>query len=163
MSISEILTGDGKLAPGFLPAATLNPLAIAGVSDASSAATGYVGQVISASVLYASAVSLTTATPANVVTVSLTAGDWDVSANCLIENSGANLTVASFGLSLTTATLPDRSLQVREVATATAVGGSCSTFRVNVSTTTSVYLVASCTFASGTSTGCGSIVARRVR
>lgn len=160
MSVSLILSEEtGLIQPNYLP-----PGAYPAVSDASAAVAGTVGQVASSSVLYASAVSLTTATAANVTTLALPAGDWDIFGTAYIENSGANMSACVYGVSLTSATLPDKSLQNRlEDASMTSFGGGASLLRVNVSTTTNVYLVASATFASGTSTACGQLYARRCR
>lgn len=53
--------------------------AVKGTNTNDSAAAGYVGEYMTAQRLSAAAISLTTATPATVTNLSLTAGDWDVS------------------------------------------------------------------------------------
>lgn len=139
-----------------------NASPLPGVTDASDAAAGKVGEVITAS---GSGVSLsTTATVYNVVSVSLTAGDWDVSGVVQATNtSGA--TYQSAGLSLTSATVDDvlylsggpLTIGVGSLRTATP------SRRISVSSTTTVYLVAQVNFSGGTVTGSGRITARRRR
>ncbi len=46
-----------------------------------SASAGQIGEFAQAKVAAASAINVTTATPLNVITLSLTAGDWDVQGN----------------------------------------------------------------------------------
>lgn len=55
-----------------------NVAILPGVTTNSDASTGYVGEYQTAQRLSAAAISLTTATPATVTNLSLTAGDWDV-------------------------------------------------------------------------------------
>ena len=139
---------------------------IMGVVNASNAAAGQVGEFITASQLTAQ--SLTTATAINLASISLTAGDWDVDGDVFYQASA--LAVSNFvcGVGLTSLTIPAVGTPGRAqiVGAATAfVQSSFSTgrLRVNVSTTTTVYLVASATFGSGTCTAQGTIQARRMR
>ncbi|MDP2325295.1 MAG: hypothetical protein Q8N51_14890, partial [Gammaproteobacteria bacterium] len=53
-------------------------IAIEGTNTNDAAAAGYIGELIGSTIASGSAVSLTTATNANVTSISLTAGDWDV-------------------------------------------------------------------------------------
>lgn len=148
-----------------------SPVSEPGVIDASSSGAGNVGEVVSSLVASGSAVSLTTATPANITSISLTAGDWDVQAN--VNVLGASTTTAAaalqqVGISTTSATLPTDGSQVIvavPVATTTSfnTGASIPRVRINVSITTTVYLVAEATFTAGTVTAYGGITARRVR
>ncbi len=162
-------TGTGVLV--FNNAPTLNQPILNGVTDASSASAGTVGQVISSSVDVGSAVSLTTGTPANVTSISLTAGDWDVygsvgfSVNVLTTIGGLSAAIGT-----TSATLPLASSIsgcVTTIGTTLTTGesqivtpGSC---QINVSGTTTVYLVAQMTFAVNTAAAYGIIWARRRR
>jgi hypothetical protein len=72
-----------------------------------SAAAGYIGELLTVTVASGSAVSLTTATSANIATLSVTAGDWDCSAQ-VTHNAAAttSVTLLQIGISVTTATLP---------------------------------------------------------
>jgi hypothetical protein len=140
---------------------------IIGTTNADNATAGDVGQEISSVVASASAVSLTANTPANVTSISLTAGDWDVFGNITtIVNLGTGNTFV--WCSLTSATLPDASLyNIASVIGGTTalgtVGLNTPFLRVNVSTTTTVYLSVQCGFPSGTASACGGIYARRRR
>lgn len=141
--------------------------AIAGTTTNDSASAGNLGQYTSSYIVTGSAVSLTTATAANVTTLSLTAGDWDVEGNVNFNGGGATTTATSAGISTTTATLPtDGSECASGVITSTATYVNTITLprkRISLSGTTTIYLVAKSTFSAGTTTAFGGITARRVR
>lgn len=141
-----------------------------------SAAAGYIGELLTTTVASGSAVSLTTATSANIATLSLTAGDWDCSAQ-VTHNAAAttSVTLLQIGISATTATLPTQAggsgigtdpLAIWRQAAAVP-GGALTTnvgpVRVSLSGTTSVFLVANDTFTVSTMTGYGTIRCRRMR
>lgn len=131
------------------------------------ASAGQIGEYVSSLVATGSAVSLTTATAANVTSISLTAGDWDVEAGLNINFGSATTTASSGGISATSATLPtdgsEASLGTILTTTTTVAGRSIQRKRVSVSTTTTIYLVASATFSAGTAAAWGTLNARRVR
>jgi hypothetical protein len=167
-SANTVLSNSGgSLAfSSTLPAAlTIPQPSITGVITVSNAAAGAVGELISNVIPSASAVSLTTSVVSNITTISLTAGDWDVSGNFSITTTG--LSSAGFGwTSLSNATQPDTSLL--SGLSLPAVTGPDYYFttpflRVNVASTTTIYLSAICTFTTGTATACGGIYARRRR
>jgi len=136
-----------------------------GVTDGSSASAGIIGEVIQTLVASGSAVSLTTATAASIGTLSLTAGDWDVcgSVNFVIAAGTVSEMVASFGTSVAINT--DGS-EVYGGATAAVVtqknGVTIPKFRVSSSGSTTLHLNAKATFAAGTVSGYGKLIARRV-
>ena len=142
-----------------------------GVTDGSSAQSGVLGEVIESLVASGSAVALTTATPANVTSISLSAGDWDIDGHVVF--AGASATTAagdlfSTGISTTSATLPtDGSEQPVGVPAVTTTsfkaGTSLIKKTISLSGAATVYLVAEATFSAGTMGAYGSIVARRVR
>ena len=139
-----------------------------GTTAADSASSGTVGEFVTATVTSGSGASVpTTNTAANVTSISLSAGDWDVIGNVMGKNSGDNLTVLSCWISTTSATAPDQSLISTYINTnsgsSTTIGGSTSFIRINISGTTTVYLSTSITFSAGTQTASGSIFARRAR
>ena len=72
---SPAITGTTTIGAG----ATITNPAIIGTTTNDDAAAGKIGEYQSAGIGFGSAISLTTATPANVTSISLTAGDWDVS------------------------------------------------------------------------------------
>ncbi len=126
---------------------------------------GAVGQSISSFIVAGSAVSLTTATAADVTSITLTAGDWDISA--ILELSGA-LTGVSFNAAVntTSATLPaagSQRIQIPMVSNANSdLGLSIPSFRVSITASTTYYLIAHATFTVGTAVAYGRISATRV-
>lgn len=139
-----------------------------GVTGATNASSGVVGEFISSVVASASGVSLTTLTPANVTSISLTAGDWDVWGNVFITNSSNDIVYMYLWSSTTSATLPDSSLYTAMYPSGSSVSDLTSGLnipfaRYNVSSTTTVYLSVQTQFGGGTSKACGGIYARRVR
>lgn len=144
---------------------------IVGVTDASSAAAGSVGEVISSVVLVGSAVSLTSGVSANVTSISLTAGDWDVWGEVWLNPAGT--TVTSFALigisttSATIATVPATNTSTAQVFVPAVASDNpvmpISPARINVSGTTTTYLVAQASFSVSTNGAYGKIIARRRR
>lgn len=144
---------------------TLPQPLIQGVTDASNASSGILGEVISSQVLFASSISLTTAVAANVTSISLSAGDWDVWGNVSVNPTGNFIGIASW-ISATSATEPDLSLISQNSLSSGAlafIGIPTPYIRINVSTTTTVYLSCRGNFNSGSLVACGNIIARRAR
>ena len=161
----NLAAGAGTFTSGFV-----------GVTTNSNAATGYIGQYTSSSIVVGSAVSLTTDTPANVTSVSLTAGDWDCRAVIARVVNGAtfNGTYFTGTLSTTTADPPTTTTLAlgRSVADARVAGvipgnigptSNIPPFRFSLAATTTVYLVAYDTFSAGTDGAYGFLSCRRVR
>jgi hypothetical protein len=153
--IGPVPTSVGQAAVGQIPGTTTND----------NAASGKVGEFITAN---ATGVSLSNASNANITTISLTAGDWDVSGNVQFSPSGATVTSASSGISTTTATFPALAAGgYAEISV--ALNGSVGTilvtptYRISLSGTTTVYLVGEMNFSAGTVTANGYIGARRAR
>lgn len=138
-----------------------------GTTAAGNAVAGTLGEVVSSLIASASPVSLTTATAANVTSISLTAGDWDVDGNINFSASSATVTGTSGGITVTTATVPVDGSEVYSGVQVTLLSENDSVTipskRVNVNATTTVYLVGKSTFSAGTVSAFGSIRARRVR
>lgn len=146
---------------------TINTPNIVGVTNASNAAAGSVGQLVTSNIPVGSATSLVANTAKDVTSISLTAGDWDIHGNVSINGSAQNISSALCWCNTTSATAPDTSMYNVFTAAATTLlnnwGSNTPFLRVNVATTTTVYLSAQANFATGTTTACGSIFARRVR
>jgi hypothetical protein len=146
---------------------------IKGIADAGNASTGYVGEFVSSVVLIGSAVALTTAVTANVTSISLTAGDWDVWGE--VYYTGASSTTyagQSASINTVSATFPS----TPSASTSTTISGFSGSFvttgsqfitanpcRINVSSTTTVYLLANGAFSVSTCSAYGVIRARRKR
>lgn len=145
---------------------------IVGTTTNNNADAGVVGEVISASVASGSAISLTSTVPANVTSISLTAGDWDVFGQVAITGTASSLTRQRGGVSVTSATFPLASdtngaeSDQRATSGYPSIAGpnmSTGTARISLSATTTVYLVAQAGFSGGTSNAHGRIIARRRR
>ena len=162
--------GDASVAGLFTPATDHG---IKGTGLADSAQAGSIGEVITATVATGSSISLTSVTSANVTNISLTAGDWDVW-GCVCFTLGATTTMGylSCGINTTSATLP---LNNAGVSTRAGAGTNATIdvtvdsvlpiapIRINISATTTVYLVARAKFGTSTCKAYGTIYARRRR
>jgi hypothetical protein len=148
-------------------------LGIKGTVAADSAPAGSLGEVISSSVLTAGSIALTTVTTANVTSIALSPGDWDVDGRvCFTLASTTTMGYLSGGINTVTATLP-----TNEAGVATQVGAgtnattdvtvspslSISSVRINIAAPATVYLLARAKFATSTCRAYGAISARRVR
>jgi hypothetical protein len=135
---------------------------IQGISGGGNGSPGYVGEFISSQILIASAVTFTSTIVKDLTSISLTAGDWDVVGN--IAYSGTTITNCNIWISLSSASGPDASLatSISPLATSTRVALNAPTLRVNVTSTTTVYISGNVT-GTGTLTACGGIQARRRR
>ena len=139
-----------------------------GVTQAPSA--GFIGEQIRSAVAAGAAVSLTTATTANVTSISLTAGIWDVS--CVIQFAcNAATTVVNFigGISATSATLAANygdDTTFYQAAGLTTIAqfalAGIPSLRVTLTATTTYYLVVQSTFAVNACTAYGRISGTRV-
>lgn len=126
---------------------------------------GAPGEHLVSELLAAAGIALTTATAANIVSLSLPPGDWEVSAASVVTASGANLTAVSSSITPTSATLNTlgKTGTVSEDGiTATNIARAIAPKRFNTKIPLTVYLVISATFAAGTAKGYGTIKARRV-
>lgn len=131
-------------------------------------AAGFVGEQISSFIRDSSAVSLTVSgTIYDVTTISITSGTWDVSGLVMftgittgtrqtasIGDTSVTIPNISYGNNTTAATFLD--------TVADDVGLAIPSFRVNVTVTTTYYLIARATFTVGTPKAYGRISATRV-
>ena len=141
-----------------------------GVIDGSDAASGKLGEALRSAIALANAVSLTTATYADVTSITLTAGDWDISG--MVSFGGGPITGtgtrAGFGTSAgnssTGLVLGDNEAISTLIPSATEDPTLViPTWRKNVTSNTTIYLKAFATFTVGAPTAYGRISARRVR
>jgi hypothetical protein len=144
---------------------------IQGTTTNNSADTGVVGEYL-VSTVSNSTVSLTTNTAADITSLSLTAGDWDVVGNLQLGTAATtNLAYWYSTISTSSGTLATSSVAATNVAypTGGAVFGENAftllspTVRISLSATTTVYLVAQAGFTVSTLTAGGTIRARRIR
>ena len=137
---------------------------IIGVTNTSNAAAGSVGEVITAQ---SGAVSLSTSTSTNIISIPLTPGDWDVRGTVEYDPAGTTIFVQSVsGISVTSATLPSSPLKAVSNYPSIA-GNQQSSFlpitRVNISSPTTVFVVGFAGFTVSTLTATAYIAARRIR
>jgi len=144
---------------------------IYGEIDGVAAAAGYIRLAITSTIVSGSARSQTTATPANVTSIALTAGDWDLQGQVTYIATSVTSAAGALweaGINTTTATLPTDGSEAYEpimnAVTTTTFKQTINISRkiVNSSAATTQYLAAEATFTAGTVTAYGSITARRV-
>ena len=165
-------TGSGANVFATTPSITTpnitNPNII-GTTAIGNAAAGSVGEYVTNGINQGSAIGTTTGVTNNVVTISLTAGDWDISGSVgFIPAATTSITQYIGSWSTTSATLGGLGQQIF-VSTPAQVWGANASYislpqcRLNISSTTTVYLVANSTFTVSTMGIFGNISARRVR
>ncbi len=166
MSIYRLLSQDSKISSEYfnIPTSSSPILSrIIAVTDGSLANAGDVGEVLTANVAWADAVTYTTNnTDQSIVTLNLTAGYWLVSGNfcfagslgILEVNCGLNLTASTTGINLTGF---NQGTNVNQV-----VANSVNPIYVIAPTPVTVYLVVNANVNAGTNEMAGSIMAQRV-
>lgn len=155
-----------------LGSVTFNTTAgIVGTTTNDNAAAGSVGQIIESTVLVGSAVSLTSGIAANITSISLTAGDWNVWGSlALALNAATIVTQVSASItdvSATNPTAPNAGARSVSRNTSGSTGGTIvqptGMRRYSLASTTTIYLVADVNFTVNTCDGYGYLGARRVR
>jgi hypothetical protein len=131
-----------------------------GVND--NVSTGFVGEEMQSVILSSGAlVTLANGTAKTMVSLTLTAGDWDIWGNVFFNLSG-NGTFVECGISTTTNTLPDTAFIALVQATLPSSQGiNAPGYRVSIASTTTYYLIARCGFSTGAATCNGGLYARR--
>jgi hypothetical protein len=125
------------------------------------------GEYVESVIASGSAVTLSTTTTANVTSISLTAGDWDVTG--VVDYAMASATATNFnhGISTSSATLGGQDSYVQKPfafsGSSATLGDNAPTVRISIGSTTTVYLVAQAIFSGGSIGAYGTIRARRVR
>jgi len=143
---------------------------IIGTTTNDNAPTGTVGEYIESDILSGSAVSLSTGVSANLTSISLTAGDWDVGGG-IVFNAGGTTTISQLVASTntTSATLPTSPGKgstfnmVLPFTTGNSQVIPLGTRRYSLSGTTTVFAVAQAVFGVSTMSVFGILWARRRR
>ncbi len=132
-------------------------------SDGSAdAAAGKLGEYFE--VVRENGLSLTDSTEANVTSVALTAGDWDVSGSITFIGTGATSTERSTSISRTSAGFEYAVVDGRPTTTENFQQSVTPPVqRMRLSAPATIYLVGYSAFSAGTITATGRITARRVR
>lgn len=168
------LTGNWTYVGPITPSQTVG---IVGTTTNNSVQAGSVGEFVTSTVAVGSAVALTTTVSANITSISLTAGDWDVR-GVADFNPGAttSVTLLSAGLGTTTGVqlgqaggggvgTDPRALfsTAAEVPGANVLTLELPPVRVSLSGTTTIFFVANATFTVSTLSVFGTLSARRMR
>src|SRR6266550_2949335 len=147
------ITGTGSVVLAISP--TITTPGIVGVTNASSATAGNVGEVLSSTLALGSAISVTTDTALNITSLVLTAGDWQVTGSINYLASVNTQTQGAYicSLSTTSATLDLTNGRYRAgnqgnttyngtgLSTLLTAGIGCGPIRFNVNAPTTVFLV----------------------
>ena len=113
-------------------------------------------------------VSLTTATAANITSISLTPGTWDLTGNIYFDFVGATVTSIEGAISTTSATISSPPPEEVSAAALNLVSTSADSSlnitrrRVTITSTTTYYLVGRAAFSVGSIDGYGKLLATRV-
>jgi len=151
-----------------------------GIATNTAASAGNVGEVINSCILVGSEVSLTSGTAANVTSISVTAGDWDIWGMINYDIAGTtSITALSASISDVTAALPTPPNVTTNFpdgggmdfvrfsafvpGSSTANGYPTGAVRALLSGTTTIFLVAFSNFTVSTNKAFGCITARRRR
>lgn len=143
---------------------------IPGTIASDNAIAGNVGEYIEGTLAIGSATSLVTATAKTIISISLTAGDWDVSGTIYFTpDTTTNVTQYAASSSLTTDTLDIAPFAFQSIAYPAGIPGIRITApqipmrRFSLSVTTTIFAIAQSAFTVSTMTAWGGIRARRVR
>lgn len=170
---SEAITKGSTLNYAFFSAGTTKSKftgGLEGTTTNDNACAGCIGEYIESIITSGSATSLTSATAKTVTSISLTAGDWDVTGtNYFIFGTGTTATDFRTSLSTTTNTEDTTAGRFAHLLMPTLTGTgitqstSIPSYRFSLSGTTTIFLVAQATFGVSTMTAYGIIRARRIR
>lgn len=140
--------------------------AASGITQGTAPSAGFIGEQIRSTVASGSAISVSNNTPTNITNIALTAGIWDVSCICDYSNAaitGTNFTVSISTISATRATDGDSQVQTPTAPTSGSILSlTIPSYRLTLSTNTTVYLVAYALYTVGSLTAFGRISATRV-
>ena len=177
-STSALATGSALTFDGtnFVTTGSITPSqtgGIIGTTTNNNANTGSVGEYVSSTVASGSAVTLVTATITTVTSISLTAGDWDISGTVgLVMTGTTSLNYFSLGTTTSAGGSPnlDANFQLGFPTGGGAIAVSgvgpvypIPTARYSLSATTTIYLNANVSFSTSTCKAYGVIRARRIR
>lgn len=146
---------------------------LVGTTTNDNAASGVIGEYVESNIASGSAVGLTSGVQANVSSISLTAGDWDVRCFTAFNTAaGTSVTVLVSSISQTSATVDNTTggaaqrLQFNAVIPGAGSPfrlGSTGPIRISLASTTTIYHVTNAVFTASTLSAFGLISARRIR
>ncbi|ETR75867.1 hypothetical protein X566_19060 [Afipia sp. P52-10] len=143
---------------------------VQGTNTNDNAAAGDMGEHVSASRGFGSALALTSGAAADVTSISLAPGDYEVvGAVAFLGDAATSCSVHQAGISTASATLPGTGLFAAFTnggtifTTGAGPAYNVGPVRISLSVTTTIYFVGQAVFSGGTMSVYGSIRARRVR
>lgn len=150
---------------------TFNPIAyqLPATPTGITVGAGNLGEIKSATTLQGSAISLTSGTPANIATITLTAGNWLIWAQPAFDGGGTT-TVTGIRASISTTSATENAVSPSFVSASYASqtlfatfdwAGSIAPIAVSLSGSQQYWLVERCNFAVSTCSGYGGIAAQR--
>lgn len=150
-----------------LGASSISSADIVGSATNDDAVTGNLGEYISSYIPVGSAITLTTNTAANVTSINLGAGDWEVVASVHFSAAAATVTAMQAGTNSVSATLPTDGSEAYsglQLTLGTAIDSvSTGRKRFKLSAPATIYIVAKGTFSAGGMTAFGGLTARKPR
>ena len=166
---AEISSGTHGFFTNLTVTRGINSSSVRGTTTNDSAAAGFIGEAVRS--VATSAACTTSGDFEDVTSISLTAGDWDVSGHCFFEQNGATWTnvrcvVASTAGNADVGSLGDNDALLGVASSATTpthVSLIIPAYRVSISATTTYYLKSRCIYSAGSPQRRGRISARRVR
>ena len=133
---------------------------IVGTTTNNNAASGYVGEVITGS---SAGVSLTSNVNTDIISISLSAGDWDVYGYVNADTATSNILTFVGWTNTTSATQPNARVGLNFPTATGSTLAPVPSQRFFLSTTTTLYLSMSVLFSTGSVVGNGVVYARRRR
>lgn len=158
-------TGSGALVFGTSP--TLTTPVINGITNGSAPAAGQVGQLLSSG--FVTSAGLSSSVNANITSLAITAGEWDVWANVTtVPAAGTTTAICYFTVNTTSASNPAPTSEASSGQVSFMNGpasqplnGQVPTLRVSLSGTTTYYLNTIVAFSVSTMQAAGVLYARR--
>jgi len=158
------ITGLGQgTAAGQAVAYPAPSASVIGTTTNDSAATGYLGEIVTSTVASGAGVSLVSGAAKTITSISLTAGDWDVFGMFgAFSNTSISSVIAGASVTTNTDGAEDAITYAAPISGNQTLQPVIPTIRVSIASTTTIYLVGKVSFA-GTCVGYGRITARRSR
>lgn len=160
-------TQDARLSENSTAPVFIGTNGISGVTDGGNAQAGVVGEYTNRVLATGSALSLVNTLETNVLSMTLSPGDWNVSGCVIFVGTTATATRVQAGIGVVTNVIALDGSQCFQALNETSLSFTTSVTipiqRVSTSISTNVFLVGQGNFSSGTMAACGQIVARRVR
>jgi hypothetical protein len=141
---------------------------LTGTTAGTSAGVGKIGEIFLSGIAGGSPVGLTSGVPANVTSIALGPGEWEVTGIVTLKYTSATQSAdGQAGLNVLSATLPGDNVRgfdnTRHTATTSMVSMTFPLFNFNSASPQTAYLIAQASFSAGSCGAFGTIQARRVR